>query len=81
MMGQIGDIMEVMNELQGEQLEISELNVVTLQKANGVVLSLTSPDPDGAKLAKLLAKVMSKFPEMVKQQNPKIKVTYNNVEG
>lgn len=77
MMGQIGDIMEVMQELQGEQLEISELNVVTLQKPNGVVLSLTSPDPDGAKLAKLLAKVMSKFPEMVKQQNPKIKVTYS----
>lgn len=79
-MGQIGDIMEIMNEMQGEQLEISELNVVTLQKDNGVVLSLTSPDPDGAKLAKLLAKVMAKFPEMVKQQNPKIKVTYNEAK-
>ncbi|MCB0509119.1 MAG: hypothetical protein KDC82_00055 [Bacteroidetes bacterium] len=76
MFNQMGEMMEIMNELQGEQLNINELNVVTLQKENGVILSLTSPDKDGAKLAKLLAKVMSKFPSMVQAQNPKIKVTY-----
>ena len=77
MFNQMGEMMEIMNELQGENLQISELNVVTLQKNDGVVLSLTSPDPDGAKLAKLLAKVMSKFPSMVQSQNPNIKVTYS----
>lgn len=79
MFDQMGDMMEMMQELQGENLQISALDVVTMEKEQGVILQLTSPDVDGAKLAKLLGKVMAKFPDMIKSQNPKIKVSYRNI--
>ncbi len=75
----MGDMMEIMNELQGENLQIERLDVVTLERVDGVVLQITSPNPDGAKLAKLLAKVMSKFPKMIESQNDKIIVGYKNI--
>jgi len=76
MLNQLGKIMDISQSLENKDLEIENLDIKILEKSDGVIISITSPDKDGAKMAQSLGEIMASLPEMLEQQSQgKLKVT------
>ena len=59
-------------------LNIKQLDIVSLEKENGVVIQMTSDDPDGVKMAGIFAKTFEGLADVLKAQG--IKIDYSHVK-
>jgi len=66
---------------QGSNLDIKELVLVSKEREDGVVISMTSPDPDGKKMAQLFAQTFQGLAEMMEAQGVKIIFSHLDIDG
>lgn len=73
-MEELMNIMQSIQEIQSEKLQVQNLDMVIQDKSDGVIVQMTSPDPDGKRMAEVFAKVFTAFPQMLKSQGVNINV-------
>lgn len=71
--------MKIMSELQNSKLQINNLNLVTMDQKDGVILKMSSPDPDGVKLSMVFGKLFKELLTMAKSQNPKANLNFKHI--
>ena len=66
---------------KSSKLNINELNIVSKEREDGVVIQMTSPNPDGKKMANTFAEVFTALAEMLGSQGVKINSAHLDIEG
>lgn len=73
------ELMKIMQELQSSDLQINNLNLISMDQKEGIIIKLTSPDPDGVKLAGIFGKLFKELLVMAKQQAPTAKINFKHI--
>lgn len=77
----IGEMAPLLFEMQNNKLDITNLTISTMDKNDGVIVQITSSDPDGKRMGELFGKLFSMFPKMLESQGVKVKTVFLDKNG
>ena len=66
---------------KSSNLNIKSLDIVSKEREDGVVISMTSPDPDGQKMANTFAEVFTSLAELLQTQGVSITTVHLDIDG
>jgi len=77
----MGELLPIITELQERKLQVKTLNITTMDKDDGVIIQMTSPDKDGKYMAEIFGKLFSSFPKMLEGQGVTVNTSNLDKDG
>ena len=77
----MSEMLPTIQKLQDRKLDVKNLTVSTMDHKDGVIIQLTSPDPDGKYMSEVFGKLFAVFPKMLEGQGVRVTTLRLDEEG